>query len=663
MNVTELARKLKMTTSELFDVLPQLGFDIGRKAIKINDRTANKIIINWPKYRRQLEAMKTKEEKEEEEQDLNQPKKQIKIPSAVAVKDFAALSGLSVSKVLGELMKNGIFVSMNEKIDYDTAVIIGEDLNLEVDLEERESDLGQDEENQLKNILAREEKNNLKIRPPVIVVMGHVDHGKTKLLDAIREANVADKEAGGITQHIGAYQVERQDRKITFIDTPGHEVFTAMRSRGAKAADIAILVVAADDGVKPQTIEAYRIIEQAKIPFIVAINKIDKEDADIERVKNELSSKLKIIPEDWGGKIMCVPVSAKEKEGIEKILDSILLIADMEEEKIVANPEALAIGTVIESHIDKGEGPVATFLIQNGTLKSGQVICLNKQPIGKVRIMKNYLGKILTEAPPSTPVRIAGLKTAPNIGDVIAAYEEEKNQAGGKMRLSKIRKSAGKNFDAINIVDQNNEGNIKKINIIIKSDVLGSAEAIEESLAKLNNQEVRAKVIKKGLGSITESDVDLALSSDAVILGFNVGISSAVEMHARDKKVDVQRHSIIYELVDYVKNKMEKLLGIEITEKELGKIKVLAIFKSENKSQVVGGKVEEGTIERESKIDVMREGKKITSGKLSQLQSGKEDVSQVSSGQECGILYEGDPVIEVSDVLRVYKEEESEKRL
>jgi len=659
MNVTALARKLKMTTTELFDVLPQLGFDIGRRAIKINDVAAQKIITNWPKYRRQLEIMKAEAEKKEEEAKLPVEKKKVKIPTTITVRDFASLADLSVSKILGELMKNGIFVSMNEKIDHDTAVIIGEDLNLEVSLDEDVKDDNQGNENKLKDILAKEEKSALKSRPPVIVVMGHVDHGKTKLLDAIREANVVDKEAGGITQHIGAYQVERHEKLITFIDTPGHEVFTAMRSRGAKVADVAILVVAADDGVKPQTVEAFRIIEQTGIPYIVAINKIDKEGADIERTKNQLSSQLKIIPEDWGGKIMCVPVSAKEGEGIDNILDSILLIAEMEQEKVIANPNAPAVGTVIESHVDKGEGPVATFLIQNGTLKTGEIVCLDGAPLGKIRIMKDYLGKPITEALPSTPVRLAGLKISPNIGDIIEVYSE----TGKKMRLGKIKKEASQKGGRVHTVKTENDEKIKKVNVIIKSDVLGSAEAIEEALTKLNNQEIKIRVAKKGLGNITEGDVDLALSSEAIVLGFNVGLPAAVEMLARDKKVDVKNYRIIYELVDYVKAKMEESLGIEIVQKELGKMEVLAIFKTENKSQVIGGKVIEGNIVKDSKIDVIRNNKLVAVGQLAQLQSGRQDVNEVSSGQECGIQFKGDPVIQIGDILKVYKEEENAKRL
>ena len=389
MNVTELARKLKITTNELFDILPRLGFDIGRRAIKIDDHIAYKIIANWSIYQKQLATLAPPLADVQAAAEALPAKKTVTVPATITVRDFAALAGFNVSKVLSELMKNGIFISMNEKIDFDAASIIGQDLNINVVLDQSEQTAESSDGSKLKNIIASQDQSTLQARPPVVVVMGHVDHGKTKLLDAIRTTQVVEGEAGGITQHIGAYQIEQRGQIITFIDTPGHEVFTAMRSRGAKVADVAILVVAADDGVKPQTVEAYHIIEQAKLPFVVAINKVDKPEADIDRVKSELSNQLNITPDDWGGKIMCVPISAKEKTGIDKLLDAVLFITEMEKNKIVANPKAAAVGTVIESKIDKGEGPVATILIQNGTLRPGEIIGFNNQPLGRVRMMKD----------------------------------------------------------------------------------------------------------------------------------------------------------------------------------------------------------------------------------------------------------------------------------
>ena len=657
MNITELARRLKLTTSELFDTLPQLGFDIGRRAIKIDDHIAYKIVANWSIYKKQLDAKKIAAG--EMAAPVNNPadKKTITIPPQIVVRDFAALAGLNVSKVLAELMKNGIFISMNEKIDFDAASIIGADLNLEVILDET-ADISGQSDNKLKNIMDKQDKAHLEARPPVVVVMGHVDHGKTKLLDAIRETNVVAGEAGGITQHIGAYQIEQRGQTITFIDTPGHEVFTAMRSRGAKVADVAILVVAADDGVKPQTVEAYHIIEQAKIPFVVAINKIDKPEADIDRVKSELSNQLHITPDDWGGKTMCVPISARDKIGIDKLLDAVLFLTEMEKEKIIANPNAPAVGTVVESNVDKGEGPVATILIQNGTLRAGEILCFNNEPLGRVRIMKNYRGEIVPVATPAMPVRISGLKSSPSIGDIVEVVcaGETATGSGKKMRLGKIKKGNFKSATTSTAASAENNASVKFVNIVIRTDVLGSVEAIEEALEKLGTAEVKVKIIKKGLGNFTESDVHTAFAAKACVLGFNAEINHAVNLLAREKGVEVKSFSIIYELVDFIKQKMEVLSPKPVIRKDLGTIKVLAIFKTGNNSQIIGGKVENGLVEFNAKIEAVRDGIIIAIGELVGLQSGKQSVVDVASGQECGVEFKGEPVIKSGDVLRVYKE-------
>jgi len=657
MNVTALARKIRITTTELLDILPQLGFDIGKRAIKVDDRTAQKIIAEWPRFKKKLAYIKVQEEKkkEEEEQRLSEGKREVTIPATITVKEFAALAELNVSKVLSELMKNGIFVSMNEKIDADTAMIIGEELYLDVKVSEtnEKKDVS---ETKIKDILANEKKSDLIQRAPVIVVMGHVDHGKTKLLDAIRKTDVVAGESGGITQHIGAYQIDHNNNKITFIDTPGHEVFTAMRSRGAKIADVAILVVAADDGVKPQTVEAYRIIEQSKVPFVVAINKIDKPDADIDRTKSELSNKLKIIPEDWGGKIICQPISALKGDGVDELLDSILLLVEMDQEKIVANPNASAMGTIIESHIDRGEGSVATILIQNGTLRAGDVVLLNEQPLGRVRVMKDYKGELLVEAGPSMPVLITGLKIMPAIGDIIEVSSGDK-----KVRLNKIRKNTQSN--KTQQIAEADSDDVSKVNVIIKSDVLGSAEAIEESLEKLNTKDVKARVVKKGLGAITESDVEQALASGAVVIGFHVTTPQSVQLLARDKGVEIKHYDVVYELVDYIKEKMKAVLGIEISRVDLGTLNVIAMFKTEQKSQIIGCKVEEGIVEINAKVEVLRGEEFITDGKIEMLQAGKQDVKQVETGQECGIQFKGQPLIKIGDTLKVYKEEEIRKTM
>jgi translation initiation factor IF-2 len=369
-------------------------------------------------------------ESERVKKEATQTKKTVSMSNHITVRDFSGLTGIPVNIVLAELMKSGVFVSLNERIDYDTAWLLGSELNVEVKLEEKKDQDDKKEVEKLKTILAGEE--NLVVRPPVIVVMGHVDHGKTKLLDAIRKTNVMAGEAGGITQHVGAYQVEKNGRILTFIDTPGHEAFTAMRSRGAKIADIAILVVAADDGVKPQTTEAFRIVQSVGIPFIIAINKIDKPEANIDKVKQELSSQLNVIPEDWGGNTVCVPVSAREGTGINDLLDVIILTADAEKNNIRANPDGIPVGTVIESHVDKGSGPVATLLVQNCTIRIGDQLTFENIIYGKVRSLKNYLGENIDMAVPSQPALLIGLKILPQVGDILQVGE------GEKMKIKKI---------------------------------------------------------------------------------------------------------------------------------------------------------------------------------------------------------------------------------
>lgn len=655
MNITELARILKVSPFELRQLLPQMGFNIGNKAIKVDKMIAKKIIRGWPVFMAQVERQREMEEKAKKEQEALVKKeiKKIEIGHFITVKDLASRANLPVNMVLKELMKNGVFVSMNEKIDFDSAAIIGAELGLEMVLKTEEDVVEQDSGKEiLAEAIKKEDQSKLETRPPVIVVMGHVDHGKTKLLDAIRKTNVTAGESGGITQHIGAYQVIRKDQKITFIDTPGHEAFTAMRSRGAKVADIAILVVAADDGVKQQTIEAFRIIEAAKIPFIVAINKIDKEEADIDRTKQELSSKLNIIPEDWGGKTVCVPISALAGQGIEDLLDMVLLAREMEAENLKANPEASAIGTIIESNIDKGAGPVATILVQNGSLEVGDQLCFNGIVYGKVRALQNYKGEDIDRAEPSDPARVLGLKILPEVGDILEV---------GEGRRLKTKKISSKLQSEQAPVTSEVEDDSLKINLIIKADFLGTAEAIEESLMKINTKKIKVKIIHKGLGNIGEGDVKRAEDSQAQILGFNVKVSAQVEDLLREKNIKVNTFSVIYDLIEYVRSEMKNIYQPEIVRKDLGKLEVLAIFRTENKSQIVGGKVLEGEIENNAMVEIWRHEAFVDKGKISKLQSGKQDVNSVEQGKECGINYEGRPIIEVGDTFLFYKEEELER--
>jgi translation initiation factor IF-2 len=480
-----------------------------------------------------------------------------------------------------------------------------------------------------------------------------VDHGKTKLLDSIRLTDVAAQEAGGITQHIGAYQIKHQGKEMTFIDTPGHEAFTAMRSRGAKVADIAILVVAADDGVKPQTIEACRIIEAAKIPFLVAINKMDKPEANLDKTKQELSSILGITPEDWGGKTICVPISAKDGLGIKELLDAVLLLAETESNTMKANPKALAAGTVIESNIDKGAGPVATILIQNGTLHVGDQLCFNEIIYGKVKSLKNYLGEEIAAAGPSVPTKILGLKISPEIGDILEVG------SGTRVKNRRIRTASGQTVkSAMSMASSETDDDVPQINLIIKADFLGSAEAIEESLLKLNTEKVRTKILAKGLGNITEGDVRRAEDSGAEIIGFNVRLTAPIENLIREKGVSIKIYSVIYDLIKDIREKMKKMVKVETKRVDEGRIKVLAIFRTETNSQIVGGRVLDGYIRSGSSVTVKRDGEIIATKKISQLQSGKQDVKEIKTNDECGLFFEGAPVIEEGDILEAYHEEE-----
>ena len=653
MNITELARVLHVNPQELRDLLPKIGFNIGQKAIKVDNNTAKKIIKNWPAFRRQLEIQRAAAYAKKREEDLvPKEKKEIKIPTVITVRDFAETAQVPVNKVLMELMKNGVFASINEKIDYDTALVIGVELNLDINPLEEGQETEEKEDRKLAEILEKEEDGDMYDRPPVIVIMGHVDHGKTKLLDSIRRTNVIAGEAGGITQHIGAYQIVRKNKVITFIDTPGHEAFTAMRSRGAKVADIAILVVAADDGVKPQTVEACRIIEAAKIPFLVAINKVDKPDANIDKTKQELSTMLGITPEDWGGKTICVPISAKEGTGIEELLDMVLLVADTESINMKANPKADAAGTVVESNMDKGAGPVATILVQNGTLRVGDQLCFNDIVYGKVKDLKNYRGETITEALPSMPAKILGLKISPAVGDILEVGE------GRKVSNKKIRTASEQTVkSAMTMSSNEGENNIPQVNLIIKADFLGSAEAIEESLMKLNTEKVRVKILAKGLGNITEGDIKRAEDSGAKIVGFNVRITPVIENLVRERGIDVKTYSIIYDLIKYIKGEMQQLIKAEVVRVDEGRIKIAAIFRTETDKQIVGGRVLDGYINLDSFIEVKREGEIVITGKLTRLQSGKQDVKKVETNEECGLLFEGKPLIQVGDILQAYHED------
>ncbi len=666
MNVTELARKLRIHPQKLLQILPEFGFDIGGHAVKVDDRVAERVQKEWRRIKFVLDERERQEQekKKELEKELRQSSgATVAIPSRLTVRELSDRLELPINKLIIELMKNGILATQNEQIDHDTAVLMAQELGFTVQEEEATASGQSAHLTQLENILKEE---GGEARPPVIVVMGHVDHGKTKLLDAIRSANVVDTEAGGITQHIGAYQTiwidpkTKTKRPLTFIDTPGHEAFTVMRSRGAKVADIVILVVAADDGVKPQTLEAINIIKAAKLPLVVAINKIDKEGADPNRVRVELSQQG-IIAEEWSGDVPMVEIAAKQKINIDKLLDTLLAVADINAEHICANPERPAAGTVIEAHLDKGEGPVATILVQAGTLKTNDPLIINGEIYGKARAMRNYRGENIKEAPPSTPARVLGFKVAPRVGDVL-----DVGSAGQAtmidVKAKKTQQSGAEHHGAQAAPKEENEER-KYLNVLVKADTLGSLEAIIGSLEKIKNEEVGVAVVGKGLGNVTANDVSKADASRAVLYGFNVNAAALAQEMLQNIGVEFKQYKVIYDLLDDVKERLQKLLNLEVTVTELGNFKVMVIFRTEKNMMVLGGRVEMGKLVKDCKARVKRNGEIIGLGKLTQLQTNRQVMNEVKEGTECGAQYEGKLRVEVGDVLEAYKEESKEKKL
>lgn len=648
-----------MTKDEFFPLVKELGFDIGERAIKIDDRVAMKIIAAI-KERRRAGTKKSifgDQATQQAEVKVNTSERILSIPDKITVKQFADKLNKRVADVIAVLMRNGFMATINETLDFETAAIIAEDMGYkpQLSLEGSEVDNADNRSEEIAKIVEAQDKSELQARAPVVVIMGHVDHGKTTLLDTIRKANVVAKEAGGITQHIGAYQVEKKGKLITFIDTPGHEAFTTMRSRGARVADVAILVVAADDSIKPQTLEAIQIMQESELPFIVAINKIDKAEADIEKVKRELSE-LNLVPEDWGGKTICVPISAKANKNIDELLETLLLVAELDKDKIVANPKTTAAGSIIESHVDKHAGPVATVLVQNGTLRLGDIVLIGNIP-GRVRSMKNWNGEMVKTAIPSMPVQVLGLKKAPIVGDILKVVTDKK-----------VLKQHVKSFDTFSFLqrtkqkEEEKDGK-KKLALIVRADKLGSLEAIIQSLQSIKHEEVAIDVMKKGLGSVTESDVQIAKSSGAQILGFSVVATAGAEKYARDEHVDIHVFQIIYQLIDHTKTELGKLLSAEVTYNKIGTLRVLAIFKAGTHSTILGGRVEDGALKAQAPVKIIRSGKMVGEGIIAQLQKNKKNTSEVTSGTECGLRIEGDTPVEDGDTIECYEAEEKQRTL
>lgn len=617
------------------------------KKQKINQKSAQRARQQYSRKETETEKLKRLELERARKQQLK-----VMIPDAITVSELAARLKVTATEVIKKLMGLGIMATINQEVDFDTASLVADELGAKVEkevivtIEERLIDDSDDDD------------TNLEPRCPVVVVMGHVDHGKTSILDRIRNAHVAAGEAGGITQHIGAYQVKVNGQDITFLDTPGHEAFTSMRARGADITDIAILVVAADDGIMPQTVESINHAKAAGVSIIVAINKMDKEGANPDRIKEELT-KYDIVCEEWGGDVICVPVSAKTGEGIDELLENVLLVAEVKELK--ANPERLAKGTVIEARLDKGRGPIATLLVQNGTLRQGDVLIAGTA-VGRVRVMTNYKGRTVKSAGPSVPVEITGLAEVPSAGDIFNAVEDER--LARELVDKRKHEAKQEQFNAYrkvtldNLFSQIAEGEIKELPIIVKADVQGSVEAVKQSLEKLSNNEVRVRVIHGAVGAVKESDVMLANASNAIIVGFNVRPDPVAAENAARDGVDIRLYRIIYDAIEEITTAMKGMLAPKFREVELGRAEVRQVYKISNVGMVAGSYVLNGKVVRGCQIRVVRDGIIIADDKISGLKRFKDDAKEVAEGYECGISLDKFSDVKEGDIFEAYMVEE-----
>lgn len=634
------------------DIAPANNMNDYQKKQKLNQKSKQ--------YRKKKpQGMRAKSKKETEAQRLariaeQRKKQQIKItvPEEITVGDLAKLLRMTATEVIKKLMSLGVMATVNEVIDYDTAEIVATELGAKVEKEVVVTIEDQIIEEEV------EDDENAVTRPPVVCVMGHVDHGKTSILDAIRNTEVTSTEAGGITQAIGAYQVDVDGQKITFLDTPGHAAFTAMRARGAMATDIAVLVVAADDGIMPQTVEAINHAKAAGVEIIVAINKMDKEGANPDKVMQQLTEH-ELVPEEWGGDVICVPVSAKTKMGIDKLLETILLVSEMAELK--ANPDRQAKGVVIEAKLDKGRGPIATLLVQNGTLNAGDIVVAGTA-VGKIRAMSDYHGKPIETAGPSVPVEIMGLDSAPMSGDEFNAVSDEKlARTLVEQRKAKAKEEEFKLFQKVTLdtlFDTISEGEMKELNIIVKADVQGSVEAVKQSLLKIENDEVNVKIVHGAVGAVSESDVMLAEASKAIIVAFNTGVDQIAADNAKRDGVEIKQYDIIYDAIEDIERAMRGMRAPKYRDVDTGEVEVREVYKISSAGTIAGSLVTSGTIKRDGKVRVIRNGKQIADVKLANLKRFKDEVKEVSSGYECGISLDGWDDIQSGDILQAYIVEE-----
>ncbi|MFE6374303.1 translation initiation factor IF-2, partial [Bacillus subtilis] len=612
---------------------------------KNNNNKKNKRNNNNNKNQHQQKPVKPKKELPEK----------ITFSGTLTVGALAEELGKEPSEIIKKLMLLGVMATINQELDKDTIELIASEYGVETEevivLEETELEKYEEPDNE----------EDLEIRPPVVTIMGHVDHGKTTLLDSIRKTKVVEGEAGGITQHIGAYQIEENGKKITFLDTPGHAAFTTMRARGAEVTDITILVVAADDGVMPQTVEAINHAKAAEVPIIVAVNKIDKESANPDRVMQELTE-YGLVPEAWGGETIFVPLSALTGKGIDELVEMILLVSEVEELK--ANPNRQAKGTVIEAELDKGRGSVATLLVQTGTLHVGDPIVVGNT-FGRVRAMVNDIGRRVKTAGPSTPVEITGLNDVPQAGDQFLVFKDEKTaRSVGEARASKQleeQRSDKAKLSLDDLFEQIKQGDVKDINLIVKADVQGSAEALTAALQKIEVEGVKVKIIHTGVGAITESDIILASASNAIVIGFNVRPDGNAKSTAEAENVDIRLHRIIYKVIDEIEAAMKGMLDPEYEEKVIGQVEVRQTFKVSKIGTIAGGYVTEGTITRDSGLRLIRDGVVIFEGEVDVLKRFKDDVKEVSQGYECGITIKKYNDIREGDILEAFVMQEIER--
>ncbi len=646
MDLSSLSKQLNLNEKELRQKVSEAGIRLSPRARKVDNYLARQI----------MDALAPKKKI-----DPNIPRvpKKVQLPAFIKVKDYVEVLGLSVQEVIKTLLKNGVMANINEEIDYDTAAIVASELGFEVSEEQTQSNAEMGASS-LQDTLKKEDESTLKGRPPIVAIMGHVDHGKTSLIDFIRKTNVVGGEAGAITQHIGAYQVKKNGKYITILDTPGHEAFSEMRARGANVTDLIILVVAADDGVKPQTVEVINRAKFTNTPLIVAVNKIDKEGANIMRVKQELAEHG-VLTEDWGGKTVAVPISAKTGQGVDELLEMVLLTAEVENFR--ANPSGQTLGTVIEAHLSQGKGPVATVIIQNGCLKVGDIVTIGGA-YGRVRALEDELGKKLKEATPSTPAQISGLSDVPQTGDILttrATLDEAKGIAYQIQRKERVRK-----------INQNQrikgDADSKSLNLIIKSDVLGSLEAIKQSIDKLKNDEVAINIVSEGAGEITENDINLASASKATVIGFNTKASVKSINLAKQQGVVIDTYDIIYELIEDITTAVVKMLSPELIKTSFGRAKILKIFMTERGSMIIGGRVEEGMIKKSGEIAILRknaqgEQEEIGRGEITELQQMKVPAKEVMAGNEFGMKIKTHVKVVEGDMIESFEEKLKAKDL